>query len=189
MAESAPLLRVYRVKSIEGSNPSLSAMLGRIVFAFALVILVSGCEVEQSKEIEWQLPLSVPDDPHSSTAGNELPDWATKIEGKAKVVFLQKSTTRLFAIDVEKGNAQVSGDWQVELLGLAQGLRVKGHTFINDENVANPAAYVRLTLSGEKMYQGWLYQDFPELFSMDNSDWKVWIEDVTMPPSSQEDDK
>ncbi len=184
MAESAPLLRVYRVKSIEGSNPSLSAMLAKVLLALSLSMLLVACESENSQEIEWQLPLSVPDDPHAATAGNELPDWATKIEGKTKVVFLQKPTARLFAVELERGSIQISGDWQVELLGLAHGLRVKGHTFINDENIANPAAYVRLTLSGETLYEGWLYQDFPELFGMDNSDWKVWIEDVTMPPSS-----
>jgi len=163
-------------------------MLARVLLALSLAMFLTACDGEKSKEIAWQLPLSVPDDPHASTAGNELPDWATKIEGKAKVVFLQKSTTRLFAVEVGKDDTQTSGDWQVALLGLAQGLRVKGHAFINDENVVNPAAYVRLTLSGEEMYEGWLYQDFPELFGMDNSDWKVWIEDVTMPPSSQEDD-
>ncbi|MDQ7004190.1 MAG: DUF2155 domain-containing protein [Ghiorsea sp.] len=152
-------------------------------------MFLTSCDGEKSKEIAWQLPLSVPDDPHAATAGHKLPDWATKIEGKVKIVFLQKSTTRLFAVEVEKGNTQTSGDWQVMLLGLAEGLRIKGHTLINDENVANPAAYVRLTLSGEKMYEGWLYRDFPELFGMDNLDWKVWLEDVTMPPSSREGDK
>jgi len=164
-------------------------MLGRVLFALSFAILLTACDGEKSKEIEWQLPLSVPDDPHAATSGNELPDWATHIEGKAKVVLLQKSTTRLFAVEVKQGDAQVSGNWEVALLGLAQGLRLKGHTFINDDSVSNPAAYVRLTLAGKEMYKGWLYQDFPELFGMDNSDWKVWIEDVTMPPSSQEDDK
>jgi len=163
-------------------------MLGRIVFAFALLILVSGCEVEQSKEIEWQLPLSVPDDPHASTVGNELPEWATMLEGKANIVFLQKSTTRLSQAELENGNETMLGNWHVELLGLATGLRVKGHAFINDESVKNPAAFVRLSLTDKVMYEGWLYQDFPELFGMDNSHWKVWVQDVTMPPSSQEDD-
>ncbi len=189
MAESAPLLRVYRVTSIEGSNPSLSAMLGRIIFALAFLALVSGCEVEQSKEIEWQLPLSVPDDPHAATTGNTLPKWATLIEGSASLVFLHKSTTRLSQIELENGNKAKLGDWYIELLGLASGLRVKGHTFINDEAIANPAAFVRLSLVNKVVYEGWLYQEFPELFGMDNLYWKVWVKDITMPPSSQEDGK
>ncbi len=185
MAESAPLLRVYRVKSIEGSNPSLSAMLVRLLLGLSLVMVLTACEQEKSQDIKWQLPLSVPDDPHAANVGNTLPDWAKQSVGMAKIVFLQKSTARLSSVALENGKANELGNWRIELLGLAQGLRVKGHTFINDEQVANPAAYVRLSLSNKVMYEGWLYQDFPELFGMDNSDWKVWVEDVTMPPLSQ----
>ncbi|MDX8381100.1 MAG: DUF2155 domain-containing protein [Ghiorsea sp.] len=151
-------------------------------------MFLTSCDGEKSQEIKWQLPLSVPDDPHASNVGNELPEWATTIEGKAKIVFLKKSTTKLFSVEVESSHSTRLGNWNVELLGLAQGLRVKGHTFINDAKVANPAAYVRLSLEGKVMYEGWLYQDFPELFGMDNSDWKVWIENVIMPPSLQRDD-
>ncbi len=187
MAESAPLLRVYRVKSIEGSNPSLSAMLAKVLLVLSLSMFLTACENEKSKEIEWQLPLSVPDDPHAATAGNALPEWATATEGKATIVFLQKSTARILPVEVSKGSMNYLGNWSIELLGLAKGLRVKGHALIDDESVANPAAFVRLSLQGKVLYEGWLYQDFPELFGMDNSDWKVWVKDVTMPPSSQED--
>jgi hypothetical protein len=188
VAESAPLLRVYRVKSIEGSNPSLSAMLVRVLLALGLSIFLTACDGEKVREIEWQLPLSVPNDPHASSEGNELPDWAELMQGKAKVVFLQKSTARLFAVEIENGSVKELGDWHIQLQGLALGLRVKDHTFINDEQVPNPAAFITLRQNGALMYKGWLYQDFPELFGMDNSDWKVWVEDVTVPPSSQEDD-
>ncbi len=187
MAESAPLLRVYRVTSIEGSNPSLSAMLVRLLLGLGLVVMLSACEQQKSQEIQWQLPLSVPDDPHAANDGNTLPDWATQLTGTAKIIFLQKSTARLSSVILENGKSSEMGNWHIELLGLAQGLRVKDHAFIHDEQVANPAAYVRLTLSGKVMYEGWLYQNFPELFGMDNSDWKVWVEDVTMPPPSQND--
>ncbi len=43
MAEGAPLLRVYRGNSIEGSNPSLSAIFGsRNYFLFQIVSLTQG---------------------------------------------------------------------------------------------------------------------------------------------------
>ncbi len=184
MAESAPLLRVYRVKSIEGSNPSLSAMLAKVLLVLSLSMLLTACENEKSKEIEWQLPLSVSDDPHATTAGNELPEWATITEGKAKIFFLQKSTAEVLSVEVAKGNTSRLEDWSIELLGLAKGLRVKGHALIDDKSVLNPAVFVRISLKKEVMYEGWLYQDFPELFGIDNSDWKVWVQDVTMPPSS-----
>ncbi len=188
MAESAPLLRVYRVKSIEGSNPSLSAMLARLLLGLCLAMFLTACDGEKAGEIEWQLPLSVPNDPHASGKGNDLPDWATTLEGKASLVFLEKSTARTFTVELENGSKDILNGWVVELQGLAHGLRIKDHTFINDENMTNPAAFVSLYYSDTMVYEGWLYRDFPELFGMDNSDWKVWIKDVTMPPSSQEDD-
>ena len=187
MAESAPLLRVYRVKSIEGSNPSLSAMLVRALLTFCMALTFTACDGEKAKEIEWQLPLSVPADPHASSKGKQLPEWATLVQGNATVVLLEKSTARLFAVTLENGSEAKSNDWTVHLQGLAQGIRIKDHTFINDEQVQNPAGFVTLYYQDTKMYEGWLYQEFPELFGMDNSDWKVWIKDVTMPPSSQED--
>jgi len=160
-------------------------MLVRALLALSLAMFLTACEQEKSKEIEWQLPLSVPDDPHAASLGNALPAWAEQTQGTAKIVFLQKSTARLTSVALERGNEKELGDWRIELLGLAHGLRVKGHAFIDDEKVKNPAAYVRLSLQQKIKYEGWLYQDFPELFGMDNSDWKVWVEDVTMPPLSQ----
>jgi hypothetical protein len=188
VAESAPLLRVYRVKSIEGSNPSLSAMLVRQLLALSLAVSLTACDREKTKEIEWQLPLSVPTDPHASSKGNVLPEWATSVQGKAKIFFLEKPTARTFAVELENGSTETFNEWTIHLQGLAQGLRVKDHTFINDEKMHNPAGFVTLYYRDAMMYEGWLYQDFPELFGMDNLDWKVRIKDVTMPPSSQEDE-
>ncbi len=187
MAESAPLLRVYRVKSIEGSNPSLSAMLVRFLLTITLAMTLAACDGEESKEIEWQLPLSVPADPHASSKGNDLPEWATTIQGNARIVLLEKATARTFAAKLENGSKEILKGWVIQLQGLAQGLRIKDHSLINDVDVHNPAGFVTLYYRDTLVYEGWLYQNFPELFGMDNSDWKVWIEDVIMPPSSQED--
>ncbi len=188
MAESAPLLRVYRVKSIEGSNPSLSAMFLKTLLGLSLAVFLSACDGEKTQEIEWQLPLSVPTDPHASAKAKQLPDWAMNNQGNATVVVLNKATTRIFEVNVQNGSEKKTNDWSIQLQGLAQGLRIKDNTLINDTSISNPAAFVALYYRDTLMYEGWLYQDFPELFGMDNSHWKVWIKDVTMPPSSQEDD-
>ena len=186
MAEGAPLLRVYRFNPIEGSNPSLSAILARLLLMAFLAFATTACDGQKIEEIEWQLPLSVPVYPHASNLGKDLPEWASTKEGHAKVVFLKKSTARTFGVTVENKASQVINGWTVEILGLASGLRIKDKTFINDESISNPAAYLALYQGQKLEYKGWVYQDFPELFGMDNLDWKVWIEDVTMPQVSQE---
>jgi len=163
-------------------------MLVRLFVAVGLAMLITACDGEKSREIEWQLPLSVPEDPHGSHQGKQLPEWAMNISGKAKIMFLKKSTARTFAVALNNGDEVVEGDWRVHVQGIAFGLRLQGNTFINDDKVHNPAAFVALYQGQILMYEGWLYQDFPELFGMDNSDWKVWLEEVTMPQSSQEGD-
>jgi len=154
-----------------------------------LAVFLTACDGEKAKEIEWQLPLSVPVDPHASSKGKQLPEWATNIQGKAKIVFLEKATARTFAVELENSSQEESQHWTIQLQGLAQGLRIKDRIFINDAEVSNPAAFVILYRDDALVYEGWLYKDFPELFGMDNSHWKVWVEAVTMPTSSQEDDK
>ncbi len=188
MAESAPLLRAYRVTSIEGSNPSLSAMLLKVLFGLGLAMFLSACDGEQTQEIAWQLPLSVPADPHASDKAKQLPEWATQTQGKATIVVLDKHTTRRFEVDLANGESKQHDGWRIVLQGLAQGLRIKDNTLINDANISNPAAFIALYHHDTMMYEGWLYQNFPELFGMDNSHWKVWVKAVTMPPPSQEGD-
>ena len=187
MAESAPLLRVYRVTSIEGSNPSLSAMLLKMVLAAMLASILTACDGEKPQEIEWQLPMSVPNDPHASDKGTELPEWAKSTDGRAELVFLEKSTTRTFTVEIENGSEQTLNEWGIKLQGLATGLRIKDQSFINDETTANPAGFVILTLEGRQVYKGWLYQNFPELFGLDNANWKVWMKGISVPSSSQEE--
>jgi len=162
-------------------------MLFKILLSLGLVMFLTACDGEKSKEIEWQLPLSVPNDPHASSKGRQFPEWATHIQGKAKLVFLEKSTARTFAVELENGSQEKFSSWTIQLQGVAQGLRIKANTFINDAEVSNPAAFVVLYQDDTLMYEGWLYKDFPELFGMDNSHWKVWLEEVIMPPSSKEE--
>jgi len=163
-------------------------MFGRALLMLSLTIMLAACDGEKSKEIVWQLPLSVPHDPHASGKGNQLPEWATLVQGSVNIVFLQKSTARTFAVDVTNGDEVGLQHWQLHLQGIAYGLRIKDNVFINDATVDNPAAFVSLYRDGALEYEGWLYKDFPELFGIDNSDWKIWLNEVSMPPSSQEGD-
>jgi len=63
---------------------------------------------------------------------------------------------------------------------------VKNKAFLNDQNVDNPAALVEIRQDDKLIYRGWLYEKFPELFGMDNSEWKVWLKSITIRPASQE---
>ena len=158
------------------------------LFTMCLVFLLTACDEKKAKEIEWQLPLSVPYDPHASNKGDTLPDWASTTQGEARFTFLQKSTARRFSVKVSNGDEVAMQHWQLHVQGLSYGLRIKDHTFINDTEADNPAAFVALYRDGTLVHKGWLYQKSPELFGADNLDWKLWLEGGNMPPSSQEDD-
>ncbi|MDX8384645.1 MAG: DUF2155 domain-containing protein [Ghiorsea sp.] len=160
----------------------------QLLLIMCLFFLLTACDEKKAQEIEWQLPLSVPYDPHASNKGDTLPIWATTTQGEARFTFLQKSTARKFSVSVNNGDEVSLQHWQLHVQGLSFGLRIKDHTFINDSEVNNPAAFVALYRDGTLVYRGWLYQKFPELFGADNLDWKLWLEEASMPPSSQEGD-
>ncbi|GAV20602.1 hypothetical protein MMIC_P1573 [Mariprofundus micogutta] len=153
------------------------------LFAVALLML-SACEQKQAEQIEWQLPLEAQEDPHGSQNLAVVPDWAVAIPGEAELVWLEKSTTKTIPSIVSLGTATQVNGWDVQLLGLATGLRVENSAFLNDENVHNPAAFVQISKDGDIHYRGWLYQNFPELFGMDNLEWKVWLKGITLRPAS-----
>ncbi len=180
MAESAPLLRVYRLKPIEGSNPSLSAMILSSAVLVICCLLMSSCGQQQPKQIKWQLPLSAPADPHSARVQQALPAWAADQAGHANLVLLQKSTTRLISMGLDTGAESDAGNIHIKLLGLADGLRLKAGSYIDDESVHNPAAFVEVSLAKKLVYRGWLYQEFPELFGPDMADWKLWLKSISI---------
>jgi len=155
------------------------------VIATALLIL-SACEQQKSEQIQWQLPLEAPDDPHASSINEALPDWAASQQGKADVVWLQKSTTKVIHTSLAVGDKISVKDWDIQLLGLAAGLRIKNKAFQNDENVDNPAAFVEISRDGKVHYRGWLFVKFPELFGIDDPEWKVWLKSITLRPAPQQ---
>ena len=156
----------------------------KFVLISLTLLMVVACEQEQREQIQWQLPLEAPEDPHGSKYSvSKVPDWATTRQGEAEVVWLQKSTTRKVSTQTALGGTSHVEDWTIQLLGLATGLRVKGGAVLNDENVDNAAALVEIRHKGKPMYRGWIYEKFPELFSMDDQEWKVWLKGITLRPA------
>ncbi|MDQ6967534.1 MAG: DUF2155 domain-containing protein [Mariprofundaceae bacterium] len=147
-----------------------------------VLVLCSGCDNKQENNIQWQLPLQVPKDVHVSDLHAVLPAWAEAREGHIDLFFLHKDTARKTVVSVVKGQPVEFGIWKIRVLGLAQGLRVKSGSFLDDENVHNAAAFVELLKDDKLMYRGWLYQDFPELFGLDDAGWKIWLKDVNIQP-------
>ncbi|MDQ6971608.1 MAG: DUF2155 domain-containing protein [Mariprofundaceae bacterium] len=121
------------------------------------------------------MPLAAPNDPHGAAVAQHLPDWAVRTQGKAELVLLEKETARRFTLQLESGTDTAFHGMHFRLLGLATGLRMKSGSYIDDENVHNPAAFVEVSRDKRQIYRGWLYQEFPELFGPDMADWKLWL--------------
>jgi len=104
------------------------------------------------------------------------------VHGSASIALLHTDTARTFDAELTEDKPAESGGFTIRLLGLAEGLRIKGGAFIDDKNVHNPAAFVEISRNGKVIYHGWLYQDFPEMFGPDIVDWKIWVKDISIQP-------
>jgi len=153
------------------------------------ILLATGCDQQKSGKIEWQLPLSAPEDPHGAETSQSLPQWATQYQGTATISLLQKSTARVRHVQVMLGDTASLDGVDIRLLGLAEGLRIKSGSYIDDQNVHNPAAFVDVEDHGKEVYRGWLYQEFPELFGPDMADWKVSLEHITIAASPESENQ
>lgn len=90
---------------------------GLIVAIFSLLLL-SGCDSHDKATIQWQLPLTAPEDPHGGQDDQALlPEWATAVEGNASLMFLQTTTARSFNVDAIKDEKMMFHDWDITLLG------------------------------------------------------------------------
>ncbi len=149
--------------------------------AMAACLLLSSCGSDES-QIHWQLPLTPPDDPHGAQQAQPLPEWVAGRQGSVHLMLLQISTARTFEFDIAMGEVTEQQGVNISLLGLSANLRLKAGTYIEDENVHNPAAYVEVSEKGKLIYRGWLYQEFPELFGPDSPNWKLWLKQVNVLP-------
>jgi hypothetical protein len=180
VVESGTLLRCYTGLLCRGfESLSLRQFVGRAGLVL-FVLVVAGCGQSEQQQIKWQLPLAAPTDPHSATADQPLPPWAGQNLGSADLMLLQKDTARRFDVPLESGKDSDFKDLHLRLLGLADGLRLKSGSYIDDKNVHNPAAFVEISRSDKLIYRGWLYQEFPELFGPDMENWKIWLRGVTI---------
>jgi hypothetical protein len=153
-----------------------------------MVLALAGCDDQQKKDhIQWELPMTAPSDPHGTQLDQLVPPaWAAAEKGTATLVFLHKTTTRTDTVELASDQEVEFKGWHVKLLGLARGLQVKSGAFIEGENVHNPAAFVEMAKGNEVVYRGWLYQEFPEMFGPDDSEWKVWLKQVMVRPAPQD---
>jgi len=171
--------------------PRVAARARCLMFALLVAcapLLLGGCDDEKASQIDWQLPLAAPEDPHGAAADQALPDWAGLNMGSAELVLLQKSTARRFTIRLESGVDTEFQGMHFRLLGLAEGLRLKSGSYIEDKNVHNPAAFVEISQDNRQIYRGWLYQEFPELFGPDMENWKLWLHGLTIVQADAQQD-
>lgn len=179
---SHPPCGIVRLRMYKGMK-----LIRFVVLMLAVAMLFSACDDNSHDKIQWQLPLTAPQDPHGGQSDQSLvPEWASAVEGSVKLMFLKTTTAQAFTIEMIKGEKKMFHDWDIQLLGLAKGLRIQNGTFIEDENVHNPAAFVELSLKNEPVYRGWIYQEFPELFGPDTPGWKLWLKAVTVRAPQQE---
>jgi len=71
---------------------------------------------------------------------------------------------------------------------LTNGLRLKSGSYIEDENVHNPAAFVEISREDRQVYRGWLYQEFPELFGPDMENWKLSLRGLVIRQDDTQED-
>ncbi len=152
----------------------------QVVAILTTVLILSACDQNEPEEIEWQLPLSAPEDPHGADVSQEMPQWAANAEGSAVIALLEKNTARVYRSRVHIGETISLLGVEIHIMGAASGLRFKSGSYIEDENVDNPAVFVEVTEKGELVYRGWLYKEFPELFGPDSADWKLWLQDLQL---------
>jgi len=158
----------------------------QVVLLAGMMLGLSACGDEKASQIDWQLPLAAPDDSHGAQVNQPLPEWAEQATGSAELVLLQKDKARLFTLGLESGLEVEFQEMHFRLLGLAEGLRMKSGTYIEDKNVHNPAAFVEISRQGRQVYRGWLYQEFPELFGPDMENWKVSLHGVIITQPDEE---
>ncbi|MDQ6953826.1 MAG: DUF2155 domain-containing protein [Mariprofundaceae bacterium] len=151
-----------------------------------VLILCTGCDNKQQNSIQWQLPLQAPEDAHTAKIYADMPAWAGLNQGQIELVFLHKNTARKTVISVSKGQVVSFKNWRIRVLGLAQGLRIKSGALLDDPDMHNAAAFVALENNEKLVYRGWFYQEFPELFGLDDPNWKVWLKSMNIQPDLKE---
>jgi hypothetical protein len=160
-----------------------------LAVCLGLVSGMAACGKDDDEQIQWQLPLTVPPDPHGSEISDALPEWAQQAAGAAHIEALAKDEARSNSMQIAMGDSASAFGINIELLGLARGLRMKSGAYIDDTNVHNPAAFIEVKEDDAVLYRGWLYQEFPEMFGPDLVKVKLLLKSVTFKEAETTDDQ
>ncbi|MDX8411487.1 MAG: DUF2155 domain-containing protein [Mariprofundaceae bacterium] len=160
-----------------------------LAVCLALVSGMAACGKDDGEQIQWQLPLTVPPDPHGAAISDALPEWAQQATGEAYIEALAKDEARSSNMQLSMGGSASAFGINIELLGLARGLRMKSGAYIDDTNVHNPAAFIEVKEGDAVLYRGWLYQEFPEMFGPDLAKVKLLLKSVSLEEAETTDDQ
>ncbi len=125
------------------------------------------------------------DDHSSSTLADQVPAWAVHEGMSVDISLLSKHKARRWDYHLDADTVVKRDDMTIELLGVTHGLRVDKNGYREDDDVDNPAAWLRIMKKGHIIYEGWMYQKFPELFGLDDPEWWISIRAVQQVPANR----
>jgi len=140
------------------------------------------------REPHWSASLIPPPDAHAKAPLDSVPENLLH-EGSVRLMVLQLSTARRFVIELPLNGEVVEGPsgWQIRALGAVMHLRWRNGAWEEDASAPeNPAAVIELARDGKRIYRGWMFASFPELFGPSLRDWKFWIESIKIRRASDE---
>ncbi len=149
-------------------------------------LVLAGCDNDDVTQIEWMIPMQPAQDHHSTSAlARQVPTWAVHEGMSADISLLNKHKARRWDYHLTTENPVKRGDMTIELLGVAHGLRVDKDGYREDDDVDNPAAWLRIMKKGHIIHEGWMYQKFPELFGLDDPEWWISVRAVQQAPANR----
>ncbi|MDQ6964899.1 MAG: hypothetical protein Q9M13_08280 [Mariprofundales bacterium] len=147
-----------------------------------LPIVMLGCNQESAQPIKWQLPLTTTSaDPHKPSPNSSPPAWAVHRDGSIHLRLLATNSSKLYPVTIAMDGEVSIEELTIRLTGLATGLRIhSGGLLFDDPKIDNPAAFIEIERSHHQIFSGWIYRDFPELFTPDIPGWKFFLDDATI---------
>jgi len=139
-------------------------------------LTLNACENDNLTRIEWMIPMQPSNDKHTNTSlDKEVPTWSIKKGMAVDIIILSKYRAQRWDYHLNSDTIIHHRDLTIELLGTSQHLRVDKQGYLEDSTVNNPAAFIRVLKQDLPVYQGWIYQEFPELFGLEDPEWQIWL--------------
>jgi len=159
----------------------------RFILSLILPVIITACNQEPPQPIQWQLPLTTATDPHRATHNTTLPNWASLREGSVHLRLLSTTSGKQYPLLIPMRGEASAQDIIVRLTGLANGLRThSGGLMFDDPEVTNPAAFIEIHRNQKLLFSGWIYREFPEMFTPDIAGWKFFLDDAIIRPLSHQ---